>query len=148
MGLPHKQLKDNLAEVAQKLRLRNFSEIALRSGLKRDNIWRYMNGTSFPTMDNLEKLARGLRVEASDLVPCLFDGTYDKDAIMTRKPRGKTNATTITTAPLAVYQSETDPTKAHLLVDMLVPWATAAEIMRLLKESEAADAAADRAASG
>lgn len=149
LPLPNRQLMDSLAELMQSRQI-NGSDVARMSGLHRDNISRWARGSSFPTLDLLEKLARGLRVQLLDLVPCLSDESV-KDELMSRKPRGRTGVATATHSPvLAIETSVEDPGMAWLRVNRLLPRSVARQIFQLIEDSDEAarNATADRAASG
>ena len=48
------------------------SGLAARLSVNRVVVWGWVAGRNFPNRDNLEKLARALRVKVSDLVPAGF----------------------------------------------------------------------------
>ena len=48
------------------------SGLAARLSVDRVVVWGWAAGRNFPNLDNLEKLARALRVKVSDLVPAGF----------------------------------------------------------------------------
>lgn len=145
LPLPNRQLMEALANVISQ-RGMNRSDVARASGLTRDNISRWARGTSFPTLDMLEKLARGLRVEPSDLVPCIFNGEYTEEPLLSRKPRGQS----LQNAPaLSIQTSEDDPLKAWLRINQLVSIETALAVVKLIRDAEAAENdTTNRAASG
>src|SRR5690349_15157362 len=55
------------------------SELARRSGLNRDSISTYVNGTSLPTPVKLQALAKALEVEPNDLLPNYTESAIEAD---------------------------------------------------------------------
>lgn len=144
LPLPNQQLLRNLSKIMASLEIRNASEIARMCGLSRDNIHRYKKGANVPTLETLDKLAQGLRVHPSDLIPCLFDGTYTKEPTLSRNPRGPTSKTR---PDVFVQTDPKDPTKAIVRINKSISLETAAAVARLINEAEVTDDAPDRAAS-
>ena len=101
------------------------SELARKAGLTRDNISTYTRSASLPNEESLRKLARALDTTPGELLPNRPDATYsDQDQ-----------------PTLEITQSLNQPGKAHLRIDRLVSFATAAKIAELL-QNETAEAPA------
>jgi len=100
----------------------NQSELARRADLPRDSVSVYIRGRSFPTPKSLQKLANALGLEPHDLLPNAMESAIDED-FPSLEMRVSTNA----------------PDKAWLRVNRLVSFATAAQIMEIIRKADEAE---------
>lgn len=91
------------------------SDLARMSGLGRDSISQYIRGKSVPTPVNLNKLAKALNIEASELYP-----QYESNAFGTESLSQELRAV------------PGDPDHMWLRVDMKVPTAVALQVLNLV----------------
>lgn len=96
------------------------SELARRAGMQRNNISTYTGGRSFPSEENLIKLAQALDIKPEDLLP-----DFPK---VTRRSGDEPMP------DLAVKTSMSDPSKAWLSINRAVSTALAAKIFSMLEE--------------
>lgn len=94
----------------------NQSELARRAGLPRDAISTYMRAKSFPTNENLVKLAKVL-----GMTPTELSGLPDMASRGEAKPA------------LAIKVSSSNPNLAWIGLNRLVSFATAVEIAKILE---------------
>lgn len=100
----------------------NQSELARRAGLNRDAISTYVRGSSMPTPQSLNALAKAFGITPDDLLP-----NYTMSAIERDNPAFEMKAST------------SDPTRVYLKVNRLVTMATAVKIAELLQNDESTD---------
>lgn len=92
------------------------SELARRADLGRDAVSTYVTGRSYPSPQNLEKLAKALGVAPEELLP-----NVAQEAIQHDRP------------DFELKTSAGDPTKAWLKIDRMVSLATAVKIAELIQ---------------
>lgn len=99
----------------------NQSELARRAELPRDAISTYMRAKSFPTNENLVKLAKALGMTVTEL-----SGLPDPMSRGEAKPA------------LAIKVSSSNPNLAWIGLNRLVSFATAVEIAKILEADKTA----------
>jgi len=99
----------------------NQSELARRADLPRDAISTYMRGRSFPTNENLAKLAKALGMNPAELA-----------GLPEKSPKDEAGPA------FAMKVSAMDPGKAWISVESLVSFAAAAEIAKIISAETAA----------
>lgn len=97
------------------------SELARKADMSRDNISRFVRGTSLPTPQSLEKLAKALGVNEEELFPNQIESAIDAD-----------------NPSFEFKESPGMPGVAWIRVNRLVTIATALKIADLLSNDNAA----------
>jgi transcriptional regulator with XRE-family HTH domain len=102
----------------------NQSELARRAGLQRDSISTYVNGRSFPTPLSLQGLARAFEMTPEQLLP-----NYAHRAIQADSD--------ITDMYVDMKVSPSDPKRALLRINQMVPRSLAVKILSMLETDDA-----------
>lgn len=96
------------------------SELARRADIQRSSISAYIRGQAFPTDINLDRIAKALGVEKTDLLP--------NQAIQAMQDSHSS---------FEIRVHETDKSKAWIKVNQLVNASTAAKVFQLLNDDVA-----------
>src|SRR5206468_11690064 len=94
------------------------SDLAREAGLGRDSISQYVNGKSLPDSGNAQKLADAFGIDVQKVYP----------------PRFMRASNQSQTPSIQLTQASDDPGKAWLYINKALSYATAAEIIALLKD--------------
>ena len=58
----------------------NQSQLARYAGMGRDNVSQYVRGRSYPSPDNLAKLATALQIDPKELLPNYYEDAIEREA--------------------------------------------------------------------
>jgi transcriptional regulator with XRE-family HTH domain len=101
----------------------NQSEVARRAGLQRDSISTYVNGRSFPTPLSLQALARAFDMDPDQLLPNYAHRAMEADA-------------RVADMYVDMKVSPSDPKRALLRINQMVPRALAVKILSMLETDD------------
>ncbi len=99
------------------------AELGRKAGIGRDLINRYVKGLSLPGEQMAHKLAEALDVRVADLYPASIEATLDAEG-----------------PAIELRQSLADPSKAHLRINMELPYAVALSVLALIQQGGSAAA--------
>ena len=99
------------------------AELGRKAGIGRDLINRYVKGMSLPGEQMAHKLALALDVRVADLYPASIEATLDAEG-----------------PAIELRQSLADPTKAHLRINMELPYTVALSVLALIQQGGSAAA--------
>jgi hypothetical protein len=136
----------NPSEVARRVWGTTKDKRGVNVARNRDRIGHYLNGTSYPAPENLERLATAVGLSVEELA-----GTQAGEPTAARenvRPQGSTARHTAinagaATGELVLTSLPAQPTKIRLQVDRVIHWKLAARIQAMLKEAETGETVED-----